>query len=96
VNKRSKACDIGEEVKRRVFERDGRRCILCGSSNGKPNAHFVARSQGGLGIEQNIITLCPQCHFEYDNGKNRKGYKALISAYLERLYPNFAKRRYER
>lgn len=96
MNKRSKACDIGEEVKRRVFERDGRRCILCGSSNGKPNAHFVARSQGGLGIEQNIITLCPQCHFEYDNGKNRKGYKALISAYLERLYPNFAKRRYER
>ncbi len=94
MSKRSKACDISRKTKEVVWERDGKRCILCGSGQAMPNAHFIARSQGGLGIEQNVVTLCINCHHEYDNGKNRKGYKALISAYLENIYPNFRKRRY--
>ena len=26
--------------------------------------------KGGLGIEQNVVTLCIQCHHDYDNGKD--------------------------
>lgn len=31
---------------------------MCGSSYAMPNAHYIARAQGGLGIEENIVTLC--------------------------------------
>lgn len=51
-----------------------------------PNAHFINRSQGGLGIPENIVTLCPECHFEEDNGKNSKEYDAKIEKYLRNYY----------
>ena len=44
---------------------------------------------GGLGIEQNIVTLCPTCHHEFDNGKNRAYYKEKIYRYIQSLYPNW-------
>lgn len=73
-SKRSKACDIPGKVKETVFERDKGCCIVCGRP-GFPNAHYLSRARGGLGIEQNIVTLCPDCHFEYDNGKELAKYK---------------------
>ena len=45
-------------MKRQVLERDGR-CVICGANDGQPVAHIVARSHGGLGIPENIVTLCP-------------------------------------
>ena len=84
--KRSKACDITQAVKKKVWERDGERCIICGSPNAMPNAHFIPRSKGGLGIEQNIVTLCLNCHHAYDNTADRQIYRAKIKAYLEGIY----------
>lgn len=52
-------------------------------------AHYIARSQGGLGIEQNIVTLCPECHREYDNGLKRAEYGKIIKEYLTGLYGPF-------
>ncbi len=51
MSKRSKACDISPKVKKKVWERDNHCCIICGSPYAMPNAHYIARSQGGLGIE---------------------------------------------
>lgn len=70
-SKRTKACEIPMSVKQIVYERDKGLCIICGKA-GVPNAHFIRRSAGGLGIEQNIVTLCPICHHNYDNGNLRK------------------------
>lgn len=84
----TKACDISPAVKREVCERDGGRCILCGAS-GLPNAHFIPRARGGLGIPRNIVTLCPDCHREYDNGPCRKALEAEIRAYLMRVYSDW-------
>lgn len=86
-SKYAKACDIPKSVKDAVWERDGHRCIICGSSEAMPNAHYIARSHGGLGIEQNIVTLCMNCHREYDQGRCHKQYGKIISAYLHTLYP---------
>ncbi len=47
------------------------------------------RSQGGLGIEQNVVTLCLDCHTRYDNGAGREQTKAEIKAYLEHCYPQW-------
>ena len=88
MNRRTKALEITRSVKERVFERDGC-CVLCGSNRGLPNAHFIARSQGGLGIEQNILTLCPECHRRYDNTAERKEIRELLRAYLIRKYPDW-------
>lgn len=73
-SKRAKATDISQKVKQEVWERDGGHCVVCGNSyNVMPNAHIVPRSQGGLGIPTNIVTLCTnftehKCHYYYDFG----------------------------
>ena len=67
-SRRSKATDISHKVKNKVWERDNHCCILCGNPNAMPNAHYISRANGGLGIEQNIVTLCQNCHNKYDNG----------------------------
>lgn len=88
MSKRSRACDIKPKVKETVRQRDGGRCVIC-RSPGLPNAHYIPRSHGGLGVEQNIVTLCPACHMAYDNGAKRKEYKELISRYLRSRYKNW-------
>ena len=65
-SERTKACDISQKVKFAVWMRDGERCIICGSHRAMPNSHYIKRSQGGLGIEENITTMCLKCHDAFD------------------------------
>ena len=88
MHKRTKALAIPSKVKAIVYERDGGRCILC-RRLGNPDAHFIARSQSGLGIEQNIVTLCLDCHRAYDNSDQRSFLRGCIRGYLEIKYPGF-------
>lgn len=53
--------------------------------------HFIPRSDGGLGIEENVVTGCVQCHAEYDNGKYRREHEKRIEEYLRSKYPNWDK-----
>ena len=88
MSKRSKACEISQSTKELVWNRDMHKCIICGRYVPKAlaNAHFVKRSQGGLGIPENIVTLCLQCHYEEDFGKNTKEYENKIEEYLKFKY----------
>ena len=47
MSKRSKACEIPQKVKEKVWNRDNRSCIICGKYVDKSyaNAHFIKRSQ---------------------------------------------------
>lgn len=90
--KRSKATDISQSVKRKVWERDNHHCIFCGSPYAMPNAHYISRSKGGLGIEQNVVTLCQNCHHNYDNGKSKQVSDCIrdkIKHYLMRKYKDW-------
>jgi len=97
MNKRAKACDIPPKVKKVVFERDGGCCVVCGNSyNVMPNAHYISRAHGGLGIEQNIVTLCTEltenkCHRKFDFGtkEEQEQIKAKIENYLKSKYPDW-------
>lgn len=92
-SKRSKATDISREVKVKVWERDNHCCINCGSPYAMPNAHYIPRSKGGLGIEQNVVTLCQTCHHNFDNGKSldlKLKIKSKIENYLQSLYPDWS------
>ena len=88
-HKMSKATDIPQRVKKAVWERDNHRCIICGNPESMPNSHYLPRSSAGLGIEQNVVTMCAKCHHEYDNGSMRDIYKAEIKEYLISKYPDW-------
>lgn len=47
MSKRSKACEIPQKVKEKVWNRDNRSCIICGKYVDKSyaNDHFIKRSQ---------------------------------------------------
>lgn len=85
-----KATDIPYDVKVTVAIRDNGRCINCNNKKGigKPNAHFIPRQFGGLGIEENILDLCDICHKEFDNSTGKK--KIL----LEQKYETYLKSKY--
>ena len=97
-HKSTKATLIPLSVKYKVWERDSHCCIICGSPNAAPNAHYIRRSQMGKGIEENVVTLCNQCHYDFDNGSKRKEYGQIIKDYLDMYYPGFPdeKRRYHK
>lgn len=91
-SKRSKACDIPQKVKKIVWERDGGCCVICGNSyNVMPNAHYIPRSKGGLGIEENIFTACTRltendCHYKFDEygiGEDK------VREYFKATYPGW-------
>lgn len=88
MNKRTKALAISANVKKKVWARDKEQCIVCHSPDASPVAHFIRRSRGGLGIEQNILTLCQKHHDEYDSG--RQDYTdelfCWFAAYLKSKY----------
>ena len=87
-SKRTKACEITPEVRQRVEERDNGCCIFCGRA-GRGEAHFVNRSQGGLGTEENLLTVCRECHRQMDNGLNTTIYRDKAESYLKSIYPNW-------
>lgn len=97
--RRTDALGIPYRVKEAVAARDSVDgwpcCVLCGrpSPTRAPLsfscAHYIARSQGGLGIEENIVTLCWPCHQEYD-GAGREELRPILTRYLREHYEGWA------
>jgi len=87
---------IPEKVKDAVWERDEGRCVACRVLDKTgwqpyPEAHFIPRSKGGLGIEENILTLCRPHHHQFDQGTKhqRDKMRELFRAYLMTKYPHW-------
>ena len=73
------SCDFTPAVKKRIFERDRQQCLFCKLGYHmecksemllgiQDTMHFVNKSQGGLGIEENGVTGCRYHHGLLDNG----------------------------
>lgn len=88
-SKRTKACEIPKRVKIKVWARDDYKCIFCGTTYSLPEAHIVPRSKGGLGIEENIVTVCRECHNRMDQTTDRKQMLTFAIKYLMKFYPNW-------
>lgn len=88
MHKRTKASQIPKEVKAAVYKRDQEHCVLCGRWVPEECAccHFIGRGRLGLGIEENIITLCYKCHYSLDNGEVGRD---QIRDYLKSKYPEW-------
>ena len=88
MHARTKASQITQATKWKVLERDNGKCVLCGKTCSVHNAccHFIGRGRLGLGIEENIVTLCHECHYHLDNGEVGRD---QIREYLKSKYPDW-------
>ena len=50
-----------EKTRRRILERDGGRCYLCGRGGCRKVDHIVPVSQGGGEEDSNLGTICDPC-----------------------------------
>lgn len=92
-SRRTKATEIPADVKKRVEERDSIDghpcCIFCGSPNARGEGHIVSRAHNGKGIEQNLITVCRECHGRMDNSQARNLYLTKAVNYIKQFYPDW-------
>lgn len=96
MHTRTKALGIAIRVKEEVADRDSFDgwpcCLLCGTpapANDRlafSNAHYISRAQGGLGIAENVLTLCTLCHRRYDQTTDREMLKPFFGRYLADHY----------
>ena len=97
MRKDTKARDFSRKAKEQISERDSIEgwpcCVFCGLAAPAPlawsNAHFISRAQGGLGIPENGLTLCPECHRRYDQTTARQEMRAFFREYLQEQYPDW-------
>lgn len=89
MRKETRATSIQPAARRRVYERDHGRCVLCGAVEALQCAHFIPRSRGGLGREKNLVMLCPGCHRLYDHTAKRKYIRSELREYLQSKYPDW-------
>ena len=97
MHKDTKARDFDRKAKEAISKRDSIDgwpcCVFCGAAAPAPlawsNAHFIARSQGGLGIKENGLTLCPTCHRRYDQSIARAEMRGYFKEYLSSHYENW-------
>ena len=87
-SKRTIATSISYRVRQTVHERD-RGCILCGRNYYLEVAHYIPRSRGGKGIEENLVLLCRECHRKFDQSIQRKEIASLVESYLKSHYKDW-------
>ena len=89
MHRETKFTAISPATKKKVWQRDFGRCVLCGSINAGPHCHFVRRAQGGLGTEENIWTGCQRCHEAFDSEATNGPLHARMRDYFKTLYPQW-------
>lgn len=88
VSKRTQALQINAKTRKIIHERD-KWCVCCGNPYRLEIAHFISRGSGGLGIPENLVLLCRECHREYDQSGKREQYRNYLRVYLKDQYPNW-------
>lgn len=91
MHKSTRLKNASSKTKRKVWNRDRGICVAC-TKKGHDIAHYIGKGQQGLGIEQNLVVLCRDCHHNYDNGKNMQKHdeiKLKIKTHLCLIYPHW-------
>ena len=94
MRKDTKARDFSRRAKLEIAIRDRIEgwpcCVYCGApapvEMAWSNAHYISRAQGGLGIPENGLTLCPRCHRRYDQSTDREEMREFFREYLKKKY----------
>lgn len=70
---------IPNNVRKKVYARDGYRCALCDSTVGLQIHHVIPRGCGGNSTPYNLITLCAYCH-SHVHGRPLYDYETDVTA----------------
>lgn len=75
-----------ENTKAMVLNRDGYKCHICKTKKKNVNLevhHIIFRSNGGSDEQENLITLCHNCHTKLHNGEVRLSLKGKQKGQLK-------------
>ena len=89
-NHRSQVCEFPKKERLAIYNRDKNRCIFCGATSSLTIAHvFFSRAKGGLGVQENGVLACRDCHNKLDHGrpKEKLRYEKIAKEYLLEFYP---------
>lgn len=102
MKKRTKSLEFSKKTRERILCRDREMCIFCQIGYNMYSTtemgyqldgimHYIPRSQGGLGIEQNGALGCHYHHELMDNGSKglRKEMREIMKGYLSGMYPDW-------
>ena len=106
MKKQTKACEFTDKQRKLIKARDNNQCIFCSMNYHTEEAHwmdlsmksimhYIPRSKGGLGIEQNGAVGCQWHHHMLDNGSSgrRSEMLELFRDYLIKHYPDWNERK---
>ncbi|MBR5377174.1 MAG: hypothetical protein IK139_07830 [Lachnospiraceae bacterium] len=102
MTKATKKLQFSQKEREKIYNRDNHLCIFCRIGYHMESTtkmgyqldgimHYIPRSQGGLGIEQNGALGCHYHHQLMDNGNKglRKEMREFMAGYLEGMYPGW-------
>lgn len=58
---------LNSSIKKKVFKRDGKACVICGSSEKLNVDHILPVSRGDFTILENLQVLCEKCNLQKRN-----------------------------
>jgi len=62
IDHQEKSRHISQKVKDKVWNRDGGKCVQCGSNEDLEFDHIIPHSKGGANTYRNIQLLCEPCN----------------------------------
>jgi len=90
-NIRTKSLDVSPKVRKAVYKRDSiddyPNCVTCGNPGYHDMSHIVKRSKSGLGIPENLINQCRECHEKMESGD--EGLMQRAQEHLKHYYPGW-------
>ena len=101
-HKQTKEREFSKEERKKIYERDNEQCFFCNMCYHTEGTnwferqidgimHYIPRSQGGLGIEQNGALGCKYHHHMFDHGSSgrREEMQGIFRQYLQNHYPDW-------
>lgn len=58
---------VKNELRFKIYKRDGNRCLMCGSTDNLEIDHIIPISKGGKSTFDNLQTLCKECNLRKAN-----------------------------
>lgn len=102
MHKQTKAHQFSKKVQKNIYRRDNGICIFCRENYHmhcknpmlyelKDVMHYINKSAGGVGVEENGALGCRYHHSLLDNGNKglRKEMLEVFRQYLKNCYPNW-------